>query len=291
MYFTPMAPSPPTRMCCSTPSLMIASGSPVSIDVRNTSPQKGRLAAVLLERGRAVVLARSGDVGLDAHRRSSRSSSRPPSSPTRRSCRAGVVECGCRCAAGTPCRAWRAAVGILERRDGRIHREHFRHVVVVDEEHGYQGYIAKEKISLAHFRYKSGMEFFAFEGIGDPATWVQLVTLAGLEIVLGVDNLVFIAILTERLPPEKRSFGRRLGLALALVTRLMLLAAIAWIVSLTAPFLHILGFGLSWRDIILLAGGLFLIYKADTGDTTPRPRESRRNKPRRPPRPPRSARS
>jgi predicted tellurium resistance membrane protein TerC len=99
------------------------------------------------------------------------------------------------------------------------------------------------------------MEFFALEGIGDPATWVQLVTLAGLEIVLGVDNLVFIAILTERLPPEKRSFGRRLGLALALVTRLILLATIAWIVSLT-PALHIFGFGLSWRDIILLGAGL-----------------------------------
>ncbi|HEX3058965.1 MAG TPA: TerC family protein [Usitatibacter sp.] len=106
------------------------------------------------------------------------------------------------------------------------------------------------------------MEFFALEGIGDPATWVQLVTLAGLEIVLGVDNLVFIAILTERLPPEKRSFGRRLGLALALVTRLILLATIAWIVSLTAPFVQVFGFGLSWRDVILLGGGLFLIYKA-----------------------------
>jgi len=106
------------------------------------------------------------------------------------------------------------------------------------------------------------MEFFALEGIGDPATWVQLVTLAGLEIVLGVDNLVFIAILTERLPPEKRSFGRRLGLALALVTRLILLATIAWIVSLTAPFVQVFGFGLSWRDIILVGGGLFLIYKA-----------------------------
>jgi len=77
-----------------------------------------------------------------------------------------------------------------------------------------------------------------------------------------VDNLVFIAILTERLPPEKRSFGRRLGLALALVTRLILLATIAWIVSRTAPFVQVFGFGLSWRDVILLGGGLFLIYKA-----------------------------
>src|SRR3954471_23730293 len=98
------------------------------------------------------------------------------------------------------------------------------------------------------------MELFALEGFNDPATWVSLLTLAGLEIVLGVDNLVFIAILTDRLPPEKRSAARRLGLALALVSRLILLATIAWIVSLTAPIVQVRGFGLSWRDIILLAG-------------------------------------
>jgi predicted tellurium resistance membrane protein TerC len=106
------------------------------------------------------------------------------------------------------------------------------------------------------------MELLSLEGFADPATWVSLLTLAGLEIVLGVDNLVFIAILTGRLPPEKRSFARKLGLAFALVTRLMLLATIAWIVTLTRPILDIRGFGLSWRDIILLAGGLFLLYKA-----------------------------
>jgi len=106
------------------------------------------------------------------------------------------------------------------------------------------------------------MELFALEGFSDPATWVSLLTLAGLEIVLGVDNLVFIAILTDRLPPEKRSFARKLGLAMALVTRLMLLATIAWIVTLTRPIFEVAGFGLSWRDIILLLGGLFLLYKA-----------------------------
>jgi predicted tellurium resistance membrane protein TerC len=106
------------------------------------------------------------------------------------------------------------------------------------------------------------MELFSFEGAGDPATWLSLLTLAGLEIVLGVDNLVFIAILTDRLPPEKRSFARKLGLAMALITRLLLLATIAWIVTLTRPMFHVGGFGLSWRDIILLGGGLFLLYKA-----------------------------
>ena len=106
------------------------------------------------------------------------------------------------------------------------------------------------------------MELFALEGFNDPATWISLLTLAGLEIVLGVDNLVFIAILTDRLPPEKRSFARKLGLAMALVTRLILLATIAWIVTLTRPIFEIRGFGLSWRDIILVAGGLFLLYKA-----------------------------
>ena len=106
------------------------------------------------------------------------------------------------------------------------------------------------------------MELFALEGLNDPATWLALLTLAGLEIVLGVDNLVFIAILTDRLPPDKRPFARRMGLAMALVTRLILLATIAWIVTLTKPILDILGFGLSWRDIILLGGGVFLLYKA-----------------------------
>ncbi len=106
------------------------------------------------------------------------------------------------------------------------------------------------------------MELLALEGLTDPATWLALLTLAGLEIVLGVDNLVFIAILTDRLPAGKRPLARRMGLAMALVTRLILLATIAWIVTLTRPILDIMGFGLSWRDIIMLGGGLFLLYKA-----------------------------
>jgi predicted tellurium resistance membrane protein TerC len=106
------------------------------------------------------------------------------------------------------------------------------------------------------------MEFFTFAWINDPQIWLSLLTLSALEIVLGIDNLVFIAILTGRLPAHQRAMGRKIGLSLALVTRLMLLAALAWIVGLTAPVLNVAGHGFSWRDIILISGGLFLLYKA-----------------------------
>ncbi|MCA9581277.1 MAG: TerC family protein [Myxococcales bacterium] len=96
----------------------------------------------------------------------------------------------------------------------------------------------------------------------DPANWVALATLTALEIVLGIDNIVFIAILTARLPPEQRSLGYRLGLGGALVTRLGLLFALSWIMGLTAPLFSIAGEELSGRDLILLAGGLFLIGKS-----------------------------
>jgi len=96
----------------------------------------------------------------------------------------------------------------------------------------------------------------------DPAAWVALVTLVVMEVVLGIDNLVFISILAGRLPEEQQSKARKVGLALALVTRLMLLATLAWIITLTEPFITIGKFGLSWRDVILIAGGLFLLYKA-----------------------------
>ncbi|MEO5738349.1 MAG: TerC family protein [Variovorax sp.] len=106
------------------------------------------------------------------------------------------------------------------------------------------------------------MEFFTFAWITDPQIWLALVTLSALEIVLGIDNLVFIAILTGRLPSHQRSVGRKAGLAMALVTRLMLLATLAWIVGLTQPVFEMAGRGFSWRDIILICGGLFLLYKA-----------------------------
>ena len=91
---------------------------------------------------------------------------------------------------------------------------------------------------------------------------IALVTLSLMEIVLGVDNLVFIAILTGRLPPDRQPLGRRLGLGLALGTRIALLLAIAWVMGLTADLVTVLGHGVSGRDLILLGGGLFLIFKA-----------------------------
>jgi predicted tellurium resistance membrane protein TerC len=106
------------------------------------------------------------------------------------------------------------------------------------------------------------MEFFTFSWVSDPQIWISLVTLIALEIVLGIDNLLFIAILANRLPEERRAAARKVGLALALVTRLMLLAVLAWIVGLTKPIATIGGFELSWRDVILIGGGLFLMAKA-----------------------------
>ena len=108
------------------------------------------------------------------------------------------------------------------------------------------------------------MEFFTFAWVTDPQTWLSLLTLSALEIVLGIDNLVFIAILTGRLPAHQRSVGRKVGLALALITRLLLLATLAWIVGLTEAVFSLFGKGFSWRDLILIGGGLFLLYKATT---------------------------
>jgi len=99
------------------------------------------------------------------------------------------------------------------------------------------------------------------EWLSDPQVWASLLTLTALEIVLGIDNLIFIAILADRLPAEKRDKARRLGLGLALITRLALLASIAWIFGLTEPLFAVFGFTLSWRDLILIGGGLFLLFK------------------------------
>jgi predicted tellurium resistance membrane protein TerC len=106
------------------------------------------------------------------------------------------------------------------------------------------------------------MEFFTFAWISDPEIWASLITLMALEIVLGIDNLVFISILAGRLPEEQQSKARKAGLAMALISRLALLAMLAWIVSLTEPLIQVGRFALSWRDLILIGGGLFLIYKA-----------------------------
>ncbi|HET9488390.1 MAG TPA: TerC family protein [Methylomirabilota bacterium] len=100
------------------------------------------------------------------------------------------------------------------------------------------------------------MEWLSTDGL------IALIALTAMEIVLGIDNIVFITILTGRLPPSQRSLGRRLGLAFALGTRIVLLFAITWIMGLTAPLFTLLGRAISARDLILLAGGLFLIFKA-----------------------------
>tara|TARA_R110000868_G_scaffold276599_2_gene536303 strand:+ start:454 stop:2007 length:1554 start_codon:yes stop_codon:yes gene_type:complete len=100
------------------------------------------------------------------------------------------------------------------------------------------------------------------EWIADPTIWVGLTTLIVLEIVLGIDNLVFIAILADKLPPEQRDRARLIGLSLALFMRLGLLASISWLVTLTAPLITVYGFDISGRDLIMLGGGIFLLFKA-----------------------------
>lgn len=97
--------------------------------------------------------------------------------------------------------------------------------------------------------------------IFDPHMWAAFLTLAILEIVLGIDNLIFISITADRLPKHQQAFARRLGLTLALVLRLALLGSIAWIVSLKATVFTAFGQDISWRDMILIGGGLFLLYK------------------------------
>jgi predicted tellurium resistance membrane protein TerC len=102
------------------------------------------------------------------------------------------------------------------------------------------------------------------EWISDPTVWVGLLTLVLLEVVLGVDNLIFIAILADKLPPEQRDRARIIGLSLALLMRLGLLASISWVMSLTTPLLSLWRLEISWRDLILIAGGVFLLVKATT---------------------------
>ncbi|MEO6994527.1 MAG: TerC family protein [Lacunisphaera sp.] len=96
----------------------------------------------------------------------------------------------------------------------------------------------------------------------DPQIWMSLVTLTVLEIVLGIDNIVFIAILAGKLPAGQQSRARRTGLLLALITRVGLLCALSWMVKLTAPLFAVFDFDVSGRDLILLGGGLFLIVKS-----------------------------
>ena len=108
------------------------------------------------------------------------------------------------------------------------------------------------------------MEWLAgyFDWTSDPTAWVALATLVALEVVLGIDNLIFISILTNKLPAHQQQRARRLGIGAALIMRLVLLATISFIVQLTTPVFSVFGHPFSWKDIILIAGGLFLVWKA-----------------------------
>ena len=98
--------------------------------------------------------------------------------------------------------------------------------------------------------------------LSDPAAWAALVTLVVMEVVLGIDNLIFISILSNKLPEHQRQRVRRIGIGLALVMRLALLSIIAWLVGLVQPVFTVMGNEFSWKDLILIAGGLFLVWKA-----------------------------
>jgi predicted tellurium resistance membrane protein TerC len=95
-----------------------------------------------------------------------------------------------------------------------------------------------------------------------PEAWAALVTLTALEIVLGIDNVIFLSVIVARIPQPQATRARQIGLALALVFRILLLSVLVWLIGLTQPVITIAGLGLSWRDLILIGGGLFLIAKA-----------------------------
>jgi len=100
------------------------------------------------------------------------------------------------------------------------------------------------------------------EWISQPETWIAFLTLVALELVLGVDNVIFISILAGKLPQEQQASARRTGIMLAVVTRVLLLLSLSWIIGLTEPLFSVIGFEISGRDIVLLAGGLFLLWKS-----------------------------
>lgn len=100
------------------------------------------------------------------------------------------------------------------------------------------------------------------EWITNPESWVALLTLTALEIVLGIDNIVFVSILAGKLPEEQQDLGRQIGLGMAMITRILLLFSINWLTNLTAPVFDLMGRGISGRDIILITGGMFLLGKS-----------------------------
>jgi predicted tellurium resistance membrane protein TerC len=100
------------------------------------------------------------------------------------------------------------------------------------------------------------------ELLTSPEAWAALLTLTVLEIVLGIDNVIFLSVIVSRIPPPQAKRARQIGLALALIFRILLLSILVWLIGLTAPVFTVQGFEFSWRDIILIGGGLFLIAKA-----------------------------
>ena len=100
--------------------------------------------------------------------------------------------------------------------------------------------------------------------LADPAVWASFATLTVLEIVLGIDNIIFISIAATKLPRAQRQRARVVGLTGALILRILLLTSIGWIIGLQEPLVTVAGFGVSWHDVILFAGGVFLIWKATT---------------------------
>ncbi|MDP2325447.1 MAG: TerC family protein [Gammaproteobacteria bacterium] len=100
------------------------------------------------------------------------------------------------------------------------------------------------------------------ELLSQPEAWIAFLTLTALELVLGIDNIIFISILVDRLPRESRELARRIGLFMAMFMRIALLLVLSWIVGATAPLFSVLSIEISWRDIILIAGGLFLLWKS-----------------------------
>ena len=102
------------------------------------------------------------------------------------------------------------------------------------------------------------------ELLTDPHAWISLATLSVLEIVLGIDNIIFLSIVSARLPESQQAMARRIGLGIALLARVLLLLSLAWMIGLTEPIFEVMGFAVSWRDIVLGVGGLFLIVKGTT---------------------------
>ena len=101
-----------------------------------------------------------------------------------------------------------------------------------------------------------------FDWIYSPEAWIALASLTAIEIVLGIDNVVFISVLVSRLPPAERERARKIGLGLALIFRIILLFFLSWLIGLTEPVIEFAQFAFSWRDLVLIAGGLFLLTKA-----------------------------